>query len=348
MPGIRQRVRDWLGVTKAPAPVQSTAATVSAPRSIPSTPPNLGGKRIDGKRLRVSLDNPSYGFGSGLGALLSPPDHETDWRSWDLDSSTLDVMAPADLLERLCDLSPEISNALWQLLRLLNPGHEVKAYRIGGTGKEEEPRAQAAVEAFLAQLKALYGSTNVVINRLFISAFLRGGFFAELIFDKAGRLPLDLATPDPRHLYFRQVAHPDRGPIWEPYQYIQGRQVSLERPSIGYVPVDPLPGSPYGRALCSPALFITLFALGLMHDLRRVVAQQGYPRLDVEVVLEELVKAMPAGLTGDPEALKRWVNDVIAKVQTEYSQLLPSDAYVHTSAVRINRPIGAINSSSLG
>src|SRR5207237_186237 len=147
----------------------------------------------------------------------------------------------------------------------------VRAYRIrpqsaagappsGPSGAQKEqvdPKAQAAVDAFLGRLKTLYGSVDVIINRLFINAFMRGAFLAELVLDQAGRMPLDLATPDARWVYFRREVDPDRGQIWVPFQWQAGAQIDLVRPTIRYVPVDPRPSSPFGRAMATPALHTT-------------------------------------------------------------------------------------------
>lgn len=303
-------------------------------------------RALGGKRLRLSMDSPQSAMTAGL-SFLAPPDHETQWRNWNLDSSTLDRMAPAELLELLVDLSPDISRALWDFLRLCNPGWECKAFRVGGE-ETEEPRGQAVLDAFFADLKELYGSADVVINRLYTSAFMRGGFFAELILDNAGRVPLDLATPDPRWLQWRLVKDPQRGPVWQPYQWVGTEPVPLTRETIRYVPVDPLPGKPYGRALAAPSLFTTLFALGMLHDLRRVVQQQGYPRLDLAISLEQLVKAMPTHLQADQAAMKDWLDEVVREVTSVYSDLEPDDAYVHTDVVTVNRPVGTVDSDSLG
>ena len=165
-------------------------------------------------------------------------------------------------------------------------------------------------------------------------------------------MPVDLVMPDPRWIYFRRVADPVRGPVWEPFQWQQGQQVSLAVPTFRYVPVDPFPGSPYGRSLASPALFGAVFALALLHDLRRVVQQQGYPRLDISISLEQLLLAMPPELKNDPaqapQALQSWVDQVIAEVKRAYSALEPDDTYIHTDIVTLNKPVGTVDASSLG
>lgn len=308
--------------------------------SVPSRLPALGGQR-----LRLTEDQQFGSLFANL-TLLAPPDSESLWRDLSLDSDTLDRMSPADLMELLCDLSPDISKALWDFLLLTNPGWECKAFRPGS--KTVDTQAQKACDVFLEKLKNLYGSVDVILNTLFFSAFLRGGFFAELVLAKNGRDAVDLVTPDPRWLRFRRVKDPERGPVWEPYQWRDGQPFSLAYETVRYVPVHPLPGKPFGRPLTSSALFVTIFSLGLLHDLRRVVAQQGYPRIDLEINTELLAKWMPPSIRDNEVEKQRWLSGIITQVETAYGRLQPDDAYVHTDTVKVNKPVGAVDSSSLG
>jgi hypothetical protein len=107
-------------------------------------------------------------------------------------------------------------------------------------------------------------------------------------------------------------------------------------------------GSPYGRPLAAPALFTTVFLIGLLHDLRRVVSQQGYPRLDIAINLERLLMAMPSDQTEDLDSRKRWLDGVVDQVTQMYASLEPDDAYVHLDTTSVNRPVGTVDSSSLG
>lgn len=79
-----------------------------------------------------------------------------------------------------------------------------------------------------------------------------------------------------------------------------------------------------------------------------MVAQQGYPRIDVVVKLDEVLKAMPEDLQEDPEAFRAWVEDAIRGVEATVAALQPDDTYVHSSAIKVNRPVGTVDSSSLG
>lgn len=319
----------------------------ASPATTPRLPLITLPRQVGHARARVSLDSPdSLFFGSF--ASVAAPDYEQEWRVGQFDDRTLDRIDTPELLLRLVDLSPEVALGLWNYLRFSNAGWTAKAYRMGGAEKVEDARAQAAVDAFLAQIKRLYGSVDVVLNRLYLAAFLRGAFLAELVLDAAGRVPVDLATPDPKTVQFEKRADPIRGQVFVPYQMQGGRRVYLDGETVRYVPLDPAPGSPFGRAIASPAVFACLFDMGLLRDLKRVVQQQGYPRLDIKIVGENLGAWVSPEVAADPEAMARHTAELIRQVETEYSRLAPEDAFVHTSAVELGRPVGAIDSSSLG
>lgn len=276
--------------------------------------------------------------------IAPPPDYEHNWQLLRLDSQYLDRLSPARLMEVLADFSPEVSRALWDFLRMCNPGWEYTAKKPGSD--TEDKRARDATEAFIKLLADEHGSFDVLVGRLFMGPFLRGAFCAELVLDRRGRLPIDLATPDPGSIRFRRRDDEVRGEVWQPGQW-QQNFVPLDIPTFRYLPVDPFPSSPYGRPLAAPALSTALFLLGMLHDLRRVIQQQGYPRLDIAIQLEKIAAAMPQ-LGADPAAFDAYVNSLVKSVQDAYSQLDPDDAYIHSDTVVVNKPVGAVDASSLG
>lgn len=299
-------------------------------------------------RARTTIDTEAQAFGALLSAAVSSPlSSDEAWSADSLDSQTLARMSPTRLLEILADLSPEVSKGLWDFLRMSNPGFEAFAMRPSGKVKAGGAH-QAALDSFLAVLKERYGSLDVIIARLFTGAWMRGGLMAELVLDKAGRTPLDIATPDPATARWKVVNDPELGQIWQLGQWQRGAFVPLDMPTVRYIPIDPLPGHPEGRAIAAPALFTATFMLAMLHDIRRVVQQQGWPRLDISIDIEKMAAAMPAAARTDPNVFKEWVEATIAEVTAVYSCLQPDDAYTHASFIIVNRPVGAVDSSSLG
>src|SRR4051794_32197529 len=80
------------------------------------------GRAIAGTVLpgRVSVDRYSKGLVGRTQAVLPPPNAHSDWRLLDLDSKTLDRVPPHMLLQYLADVSPDVSRAVWDALRMLN------------------------------------------------------------------------------------------------------------------------------------------------------------------------------------------------------------------------------------
>lgn len=314
----------------------------------PAPAPTIRLGFLAGQRARTTVDTSSESRFTQYLFVSSPADPLDTWRVEDLNDKTLARITVSRLIELLADVSPEISKALWDFLLFCNPGYEAAAFRPGA--EEQDDQATAALLAMIDRLdQAQANSFDIIIGKLFLGIFARGALFTEAVFDDVGRELLDLATPDPGSARFREVTDPARGKYWQLGQWQGGEFVTLDSEMVRYLPVHPWPGKPpYGRAPLMPAVFSALFLIGLLHDLRRVIAQQGYPRLDVEIDLEQLRDAMPVDLASEPDKWKDWINDMIAEVKTVYASLEPDDAYIHTSAVTVNRPVGAVDADSLG
>lgn len=304
---------------------------------------------------RLSTDTSNTFFGSPH--VILPPQSTTDqWEMIRLDDDRMGRLSPIQLIEVLSDLSPDMSRALWDFLRLCNPGYTITV--LDKKGGNLDPVGQKMVEDFILKLDKLYGSADVVINRMFMAAFIRGAFFTELVLDLDGRTMVDLATPDPASIRFIRSEDPVRGMIWQLAQWQNrpappGQQqlagfVTLDWPTIQYIPIDPFPGIPYGRAIAAPAIFSTCFLLGMLHDLRRVISQQGYPRLDISINIEKLKTSMPNSVLKDPVLYKEWCDRAISEVESSYRNLRPDSTFVHTDVAEMNRPQGTVDSSSLG
>jgi hypothetical protein len=313
-----------LGTHRAPA------ITVDSPKSLPAG--------------RVSLDSLSNNIYADK-ALLPPTDYHSNWRLLDLDTKHLDLWSPMEILDALIDLSPDVSRAAWDFQRLCNPGWECKAYALGSE-KTELPEGKAWLDNVWLTLRNLYGSPDVVIGRYYMGAFLRGGFCGEIALD-SGRSFADLVAPDPFSIRFRKEKRGARGDVWIPGQMQRGGFVSLDIPTFSYVPVDPAPASPYGRSLAAPALFTSLFILSVLHDVKRVIMQQGYKRMDIKLDTELAMDAYSYDQQGYA-SFGEYVQGAMDAVREAYRNLQPDDALIHTSIFELGVPAGTIDSDSIG
>jgi len=295
---------------------------------------------------RTSTD--SSGAGSGFGGALvvtPPPDYESLWSLQDLDTDNIGTYTVKELVDMMADLSPEISKAIWDFQRLCNPGYEIKVYQLGSEDVIDET-AKEYIDGFLYELRRLYGSLDVVIGRLFMGAYLRGAFCAELVLAPGG-LAVDLATPDPYSVRFRKIEDSIRGQIWQPGQVQSSDFVPLDIPTFKYLPVDPAPASPYGRSLVAPALFSAIFIVSLLHDVKRVVMQQGYRRLDIKLNLDLAMDNYTFDNQGY-SSLAQYIAAAIQQIKNTYAALEPDDAFIHTDMFEIGVPVGTVDSDSIG
>jgi hypothetical protein len=340
----RRRGKNVRGPVAAPVATRARPTTIQA--NDPASSATTIARALAGGR--ATTDTSATLFPSLTPAWIAPETPEDTWRVLDLDADALGKFPPWRILELLVDLSPDVSRALFDFVNFCNPGWTIAAYNVGTTTVSR--RAIAAIKAFLDVLHARYGSVDIVWNRLFLNTWLRGAIFMELVLDKDGRTPLDLATPDPQSARFRKRPDAALGEVWDlgQLQGVNGFVDLSQRATVRYLPLHPLPGVPYGRPLAASALFTALFFLGILHDIRRVVAQQGYPRIDIAVDFEAMQAAMPADAADDPDLFAQWVSAALSEVIAKYKQLQPDDAYVHASTISVNKPVGAVDADSLG
>lgn len=328
----QQEIAEIVGVSRATVAKDLAAMRERKPQDV---------SRATAVAIARTSTQMAYGTGSKY-AILPPPDHFSSWRFLDLDRNTWDKITPSDMMSILVNVSPEVSRAVWDWLRLANAGHEITAFVPGSD--EQDTRAQEVLDDFIERLESNHGTFKLLAGRLFMGALTRGAFFAELVLDHKGRVPLDIATPDPATVRFKLKDVPDRGAVWVPGQWQDGKFVLLDVPTVIYIPLDPETDSPYGRPMLAPAIFPAVFLMGVLHDLRRVIAQQGYPRTDIVIKLKELKETYSHLNEKDFEKL---LDSLIKNVQAEYSRLDPDDAFVHTDAVEVDRASGAVDSSAM-
>lgn len=301
---------------------------------------------------RATIDTETDLFSSSLSILSTFSDNE-HWRHGGLDSKLLDGLPLAKLVKILAKSSPDVSKALWDFLRFCNPGHEAEVFKPGSGEAVKDEDGQAMLDSFIGQLHGPYSANNIVpldviVASMFISIFFRGALCTELVLDKQGRTPLEVAVPDPVTIKFKRMPDEERGFVWQMGQHQRNRLfVPIDKPTVSYIPIDPLPGEPWGNALSAPAVFSCLFLIGLLHDLRRVVAQQGYPRLDIEIDFKVLIEMMPPDKKGNPTATRDWIDACVEAIKAAYAALKPDSAYVHHSGIKVNRPVGTLDASSL-
>jgi hypothetical protein len=305
-------------------------------RAVPDALVGSDGKPIQLQGRRQTLQPGMLRLNS-----IMPPPEGGDWRLENVSPDELRRMAPADLILRMIRVSPEMARAHYDFLRMANPGHDLKAVKPGTDTPDDG--AQEWLNYFEKRLSMRRGSADVCYNEMLTNLFVRGASLSELVLGSDVRTFVDIVTPDAYTARFKVINDAEAGgQTWQLGQGEGRNFVALDRPTIKYMAVDKLPGIPYGTSPIIPGLFPALFIITMLQDARRVVAQQGWPRLDIMVSVEQIMATMKPEDRTKPEAVQAWVRRAVEQIAESYSQLDPDQAWVHSDTVTFGTPIGAI------
>jgi hypothetical protein len=135
--------------------------------------------------MRRTVDSLGVYFGN-TPVIVPPPHFEKDWQVMNLDARTFEKLSPTALVARMIELSPDISRALWDYLRLFNPGWTLVCYNPGTD--TQNPRAQVIADGIIDALNRMYGTVDVLHARMGMSFFLRGAILSEIVLAERARL----------------------------------------------------------------------------------------------------------------------------------------------------------------
>jgi hypothetical protein len=347
----QRQIAEELGISKST--VQRVLRGVKHPK--PRIPgafvTDVTGKSRQSVKLARKVSGQSYSNNSWVGAIqgiLPPPEYEASWRSLEFSQKTLDSIQPQNLIELLANASPDISRAMWDTIQMVDPGHEIVCWDKNSDRTKQNKRAQRAADTLTQRIISRHGSEAALYAQLTIGAFLRGAWFSELILDPEATEALDIVAPDPMSVRFRSKTDPIYGDTYEmgQLQQVKGRGVqwvSIEAPTVIYIPIQPMPGSPYGRPPVAPAIFPALFLLSVLHDMKRVVAQSGYQRFGIKIILDKLSAAEAIEDTDD---MQDAILAITKEIETAWSDQNPDDIYIFPDYVEPQTYEGAISSSS--
>ena len=240
-------------------------------------------------------------------------------------------------LEAIADFDPQASQAVWNFLRLMNPGLEVVVYTgpLGKGEKREGGKGQAIVDELIPRCFAEYGGgLDQGHNVLSLMLITHGAIASEMapLVDLSGTE--DYYPINPLQLEYKRVpvfpedkvgkltlGQRDKGGKWE----------AVNPNQVFYQGLDPTVNKPYGRPPLMAALQTVLSKSVMLNDLRAVAHNQGYPRLDVKVLWEVLAKAAPRNLQdgGREKDLTDWMRRQLELVAADYNTLNVDDTFVH-------------------
>jgi hypothetical protein len=295
--------------------------------------PDFGGSR-------VSLPKPVM-LGGGNGTLMSKKTKQ----DLNLDDRLLSTKQVTDLVDILADAHPDFSFAIWNFIRIANSGYTIEVTKLG-TGKRwsqaEKDMKELADRLDLPSTTSFEKgrSLDKIAEQLLLSVIMRGACALELIptpkFDDVSFLaPVEPSTIDFKIENGRFVPYQNYG------------QISLDLPTFFYDGLDEIVDNPYGRSPVLSAINIIIFQMQVLNDIKAVVHNQGYPRIDIQIIEEVLLQRMPIAIRNNEQKKQEWLKAKLDEIIAMYSTLEPDDAYVHFDSVVIGSSGGGKDGGAL-
>jgi hypothetical protein len=302
----------------APAPVRSAS----------TKQPEVSALEFGGTRTSI----PTFLAGGGGASGVLPRRVQLELG---LDDRSFGNLSISDLMNVLIDSHPDVSFALWNFVRLGNSGYTIKVKKIGAVEDKPFTQADKVLQEFFDRLYTpnmlqfdRSHSFNKLIEQMLMSVVIRGAAAMEMVM-----------TPGMDDCYFFSPVDPAtvdfkfEGDRYIPSQNMQ--RISLDIPTFFYSGLDERIDDPYGRGPLLAALNMIMFQLQILNDIKAVVHNQGYPRFDIKIVEEVLLKRMPIQIRNNDALKQEWLNNKLKDIIAMYNSLEPDDTFVHYDSVEV-------------
>ncbi|PZP71777.1 hypothetical protein [Methylorubrum populi] len=245
------------------------------------------------------------------------------------------------LMRKLMQHDPDVSGTVNGYLTLADTQMIVYAETIEGEVDEEKSRElQQLVTKLSFQTDYTLGfqlrqGMYRQAEELRYMLLMRGAIGAELVFDKAG-LPDSIRNVDMASIRWNEK-QPGQ---YKPGQVVPGVNdpVPIDTPAffVGFYRRDP-------TAIYTYSPFVSVINTvaarqQVINDLYRIMRATGYPRIEITVLEEILLKSMPATFKqpGQEQARQDWLNARYAEIQTAFDNIAVDQSLVHSDAVEIS------------
>lgn len=243
------------------------------------------------------------------------------------------------LIKGLLKTDPDMSATVNSYLTLANTAPMILVRDLEGQiDKDATKELHKAIKLLTAQVDYTQGfqfkrSLSSLCEEMRYMILLRGAIGTELILDKT------LAPTDLRMVDMSSIRWYEKKPgEYKPVQEIQGgaggsNEVNLDIPTffVSFYRRDPTTiytYSPFVSAINTIAA-----RQQVINDLYRIMQKTGYPRMDVTVVEEVLLKNLPASLKTDVAGTRNWMNARLAEVRGAFEGIRADQAFVHWDSV---------------
>ena len=240
------------------------------------------------------------------------------------------------LMKSLFRHDPDVSAAVFSYLTMSNTDPIILVRDMEGqidrdaTKQLEQALKMLTVPTDYTLKFQLKKSLSALCEELRYMALLRGGIGVELVLDKK------LAPSELRMVDLQSVQwYEKKSGQYKPRQQVSGVQdgIDLDIPTFFVsffrkAPTDIYSYSPFVAAINTIAA-----RQQVINDLYRIMQKTGYPRMDISVVEEVLMKNVPPDIAVDKNKTRQWANERLSEVRTAFENIRADQAIVHWDAV---------------
>jgi len=248
------------------------------------------------------------------------------------------------LLRSLYETDGLVSTAISSMVRIACSGLTFSAF---STGSHEFSRdGMAAVESVVSSFDTLWDYTqgfsdkqslDSIAEAMLLEVALSGGVGGELVLTKQ-RLPDRIVPIDYNSIIWKSDGKGGRKP-WQKLKRPKpggASEISLDLPTIWIAeaakPLDRVYGMSYMIASLKRLVHYDEF----IEDMRRVIRQNGAPRLLIKLDYQKVMQSAPAEVKNDPAKLKRYMDSVRAAVEENVKNLSPEDSLVYYDTAEVD------------
>jgi hypothetical protein len=256
----------------------------------------------------------------------------------------------AQAIDFVRKVTPDVSMAVWNFVRLANQGHEMRFYALGDKERKTHLRdVELEWRDFASRVNAISNAgLDGLIDILHQSAYLRGAQAVEVEVSTNRTDIIDVHPVIPQTIEWELEERGGRQ-VYIPYQRQMLKKVSLEpgKANFFWVPTDPDIDDPRGNLVMAPVLQSIDFQLQIMSDLQAVLHRQGWPRNDIAISMERMMQSMPPDVKGNATKQTQWLLEQHNIIKSQLNNLEPDSDYLHFDDITIDMTQGANGGRSL-
>lgn len=242
------------------------------------------------------------------------------------------------LLDTLIFNDPDVSAALNAYLTVSDTPIKIQVHDLEG---QEDLEGLKSVQTLITALTSVTdytlkfqrkSSIRQITTDLKYMLLLRGSIGAELVFDKF-LIPTQVKQVDTASLKWLEP----KPNVFKPVQEQQsGDDINLDIPNFFYDTFRQKPTDIYSRSPFTAAVNTIAARQQVINDLYRIMQRTGYPRIDITVVEDVMMKSVPPSIKDDSTETRKWVKARIDEITNQVNGLRADSAFVHTDAFEAN------------